>query len=87
MPNSGRKTIIKGSPVSSTASTMQKVDRGRRRLTTPRKEVTMMKRLRSVLRFGWQPAMKDKTLFNGQLLDQNREDVYVVLHQMGGVIR
>ncbi|WP_156372264.1 hypothetical protein [Arthrobacter sp. Leaf337] len=73
--------------MSSTASTMQHVDRGRRRLTTPRKEVTMMKRLRAVLRFGWQPAMKEKTLFNGQLLDQNREDVYVVLHQMGGVIR
>lgn len=47
----------------------------------------MLKLLRSVLRFGWRPALKDKTLFNGQLLDQNREDVYVVLHQMGGVIR
>lgn len=47
----------------------------------------MMKRLRRVLRFGWQPALKEKTLFNGQLLDQNREDVYVVLHQMGGVLR
>ncbi|MEO5319265.1 hypothetical protein PV761_11860 [Arthrobacter sp. CC3] len=47
----------------------------------------MMKWLRSVLRFGWQPALKEKTLFNGQLLDQNREDVYVVLHQMGGVLR
>lgn len=43
----------------------------------------MLKLLRSVLRFGWRPALKDKTLFNGQLLDQNREDVYVVLHQMG----
>lgn len=31
-------------------------------------------------------APKDRTLFNGQLLDQRREDVYVVLHQMG-VIR
>ncbi|MDV8147934.1 MULTISPECIES: hypothetical protein [Arthrobacter] len=47
----------------------------------------MMKRLARVLRLGWQPALKDRTLFNGQLLDQNREDVYVVLHQMGGVIR
>lgn len=28
-------------------------------------------------------APKDRTLFNGQLLDQRREDVYVVLHQMG----
>jgi hypothetical protein len=35
---------------------------------------------------GWTPALKDRVLFNGQLLDQNREDVYVVLHQMG-VIR
>ncbi|MFW0773475.1 hypothetical protein ACLRGI_09930 [Paenarthrobacter nitroguajacolicus] len=26
---------------------------------------------------------RDRTLFNGQLLDQRREDVYVVLHQMG----
>lgn len=58
----------------------------RRRRNTPREEVTMMKRLRSVLRLGWQPALKDKTLFDGQLLDQKREDVYVVLHQMG-VIR
>lgn len=47
----------------------------------------MMKRLRRVLRLGWQPALTNKTLFNGQLLDQNREDVYVVLHQMGGIIR
>jgi hypothetical protein len=46
----------------------------------------MMKRIRSVLRLGWQPALKDRTLFDGQLLDQKREDVYVVLHQMG-VIR
>jgi hypothetical protein len=60
--------------------------RNRRRRITPREEVTMMKRLRRVLRLGWQPALKDKTLFNGQLLDQKREDVYVVLHQMG-VIR
>lgn len=43
----------------------------------------MMKLLRSVLRLGWQPALKDKVLFDGQLLDQKREDVYVVLHQMG----
>ena len=28
-------------------------------------------------------APKNRTLFNGQLLDQHREDVYVVLHQMG----
>lgn len=45
----------------------------------------MLKILRSLLRFGWQPALKDKTLFNGQLLGQNREDVFVVLHRMGGI--
>jgi hypothetical protein len=52
----------------------------------------MMKKLQNFLNLGrisalgWKPALKDKTLFDGQLLDQNREDVYVVLHQMG-VIR
>jgi hypothetical protein len=85
------KTTNKGSRVSITATPTQQADRVRRRQTsrqaTPRREVTMMKRLRQVLRLGWQPALRDKTLFNGQLLDQNREDVYVVLHQMGGVIR
>lgn len=60
--------------------------RNRRRRIRLREEVTMTKLLRSILRLGWQPALKDKTLFNGQLLDQKREDVYVVLHQMG-VIR
>ncbi|QCP00476.1 hypothetical protein FCN77_25675 [Arthrobacter sp. 24S4-2] len=57
--------------------------RVRHRRNTPKKEVTMMKLLRSVLRLGWQPALKEKVLFDGQLLDQKREDVYVVLHQMG----
>lgn len=46
----------------------------------------MVKRLRNLLLLGWQPDLKDKTLFDGQLLDQKREDVYVVMHQMG-VIR
>jgi hypothetical protein len=63
------------------------VNRGRRRLITPRKEVTTMKRLWKVLRPDWQPAQRERMLFNGQLLDQHREDVYVVLYRMGGVIR
>jgi hypothetical protein len=80
--------------VSTTASTTRRTTpkagepgvsdgRVRHRRNTPRKEVTMMKLLRSVLRLGWQPALKDKVLFDGQLLDQKREDVYVVMHQMG----
>jgi hypothetical protein len=49
-----------------------------------RREVTTMKRkLQSLLRLGLQPAPRHTTLFNGQLLDQKREDVYVVMHQMG----
>ncbi|WP_426301110.1 hypothetical protein [Arthrobacter sp. R-11] len=41
----------------------------------------MVKRLKEV--FIAKLAAKDKSVFNGQLLDQRREDVYVVLHQMG----
>jgi hypothetical protein len=44
---------------------------------------TMAKRLKDLMVFNGKPVVKDKTLFNGQLLDQRREDVYVVLHQMG----
>lgn len=47
---------------------------------------SVAKRLKDLMVFNAKPAVKDKTLFNGQLLDQRREDVYVVLHQMG-VIR
>jgi hypothetical protein len=84
MPNFRQFKPTKGSSVSITATdTRNQSSRGRRRQTTPRKEVTMMKLLRRVLRLGWQPALKDKVLFDGQLLDQKREDVYVVLHQMG----
>ncbi|MEC5180367.1 hypothetical protein [Arthrobacter sp. CG_A4] len=43
----------------------------------------MMQKLRAVLRFGRRPAPRHTTLFNGQLLDQKREDVYVALHQFG----
>jgi hypothetical protein len=43
----------------------------------------LAKRLKDLMVFNSKPVVKDKTLFNGQLLDQRREDVYVVLHQMG----
>jgi hypothetical protein len=43
----------------------------------------LAKRLKYLMVFNGKPVVKDKTLFNGQLLDQRREDVYVVLHQMG----
>lgn len=46
----------------------------------------MVKRLMKLLALNAKPAVKDRTVFNGQLLDQRREDVFVVLHQMG-VIR
>jgi hypothetical protein len=56
----------------------------RPRSTTRRREVTTMKqKLQSLLRLGLQPAPRHTRLFNGQLLDQKREDVYVVMHQMG----
>ncbi|MFJ5957390.1 hypothetical protein ACIQC5_15710 [Paenarthrobacter sp. NPDC092416] len=43
----------------------------------------MPKRLKDLRFFKSTDAPKDRTLFNGQLADQKREDVYVVLHQMG----
>ncbi|HEX9228773.1 hypothetical protein PJ267_14380 [Arthrobacter sp. OVS8] len=43
----------------------------------------MKQKLQSLLRLGSQPAPRHTALFNGQLLDQKREDVYVVMHQMG----
>lgn len=46
----------------------------------------MGKRKKNILVFNGKPGGKDRTIFNGQLLDQGREDVYVVLHQLG-VIR
>ena len=56
----------------------------RPRSTTRRREVTTMKqKLQSLLRLSLQPAPRHTRLFNGQLLDQKREDVYVVMHQMG----
>ena len=56
----------------------------RPRAASRRREVTTMKqKLHRILRLGLQPAPRHTTLFNGQLLDQKREDVYVVMHQMG----
>ncbi len=43
----------------------------------------MKQKLQYLLRLALQPAPRHTTLFNGQLLDQKREDVYVVMHQMG----
>ncbi|MDR7081992.1 hypothetical protein J2X01_001277 [Arthrobacter ginsengisoli] len=43
----------------------------------------MKQRLQTVLRQLLKPAPRHTTLFNGQLLDQKREDVYVVMHQNG----
>lgn len=54
------------------------------RSTSRRREVTTMKqKLQRILRRGLKPAPRHTSLFNGQLLDQKREDVYVVMHQMG----
>ncbi|MET1064730.1 MAG: hypothetical protein ABWX85_07140 [Arthrobacter sp.] len=56
----------------------------RPRSASHRREVNTMKRkLRSLLRLSLKPAPRHTTLFNGQLLDQKREDAYVVMHQMG----
>ena len=56
----------------------------RPRSTSRRREVTTMKqKLRRILRRALKPAPRHTALFNGQLLDQTREDVYVVMHQMG----
>lgn len=43
----------------------------------------MKQKLQRILRLSLKPAPSHTTLFNGQLLDQKREDVYVVMHQMG----
>lgn len=43
----------------------------------------MKQKLRRILRRALKPAPRHTALFNGQLLDQKREDVYVVMHQMG----
>jgi hypothetical protein len=43
----------------------------------------MMQRLQSFLRLGRPAAPGQTTVFDGELLDQNREAVYAQLHQLG----
>lgn len=42
----------------------------------------MRKKPKDALVFNGNQPGKDMTLFNGQLLDQQREDVFVLLHQL-----
>jgi len=52
--------------------------------TTIEKEVkTMINELYKVLLRTRKPARKEATRFNGQLLDQKREDVFLAVHQAG----
>lgn len=41
----------------------------------------MIKRIRKAVLLLHRPAWADRREFNGKLLDQRREDVYLVLHQ------
>ena len=43
----------------------------------------MKQKFQRILRRARTPAPRHPTQFNGPLLDQKREDVYVVMHQMG----
>lgn len=56
--------------------------------TTPqRKEVNaMLRRLQEVLS-GRNSGMNQQPRFNGRLLDQKREDVYVLMHQQMSSMR
>ncbi|MGP4030632.1 hypothetical protein [Pseudarthrobacter sp. 1C304] len=66
------------------SSTTRRRSTTRPRSTSRRREVTTMKqKLQHLLRLALRPAPRHTTLFNGQLLDQKREDSYVVMHQMG----
>ncbi|WP_226761636.1 hypothetical protein [Arthrobacter sp. SO3] len=52
------------------------------RTASHRREVTTMKqKLHRLLRL--QSAPRHTTLFNGQLLDQKREDVHLVMYRIG----
>jgi hypothetical protein len=54
--------------------------------TSQRREVTtMIHKLREVLRLSSKPAPRDATPspFDGHVLDRKREDVYVLMHQIG----
>lgn len=43
----------------------------------------MKQKLRRILRRRLRPAPRRTTQFNGQLLDQKREETYLVMHQIG----
>ncbi|MET4095283.1 hypothetical protein [Arthrobacter sp. UYCu712] len=60
-------------------TTNQRSIRHRREVTT------MMQKLQGLLSFSRKPAPRQTTLFNGPLLDQKREDVFVALHRMGNL--
>jgi hypothetical protein len=52
--------------------------------TSHRREVrTMIRKLQGVLLFHRKPAPRQTTRFNGQLLDQKREDFFLAMHQIG----
>jgi DNA-binding sugar fermentation-stimulating protein len=54
------------------------------RTTRHRREVTTMRqKLQALLFFVVKLARRQTTPFNGDLLDQKREDVFVALHRMG----
>jgi hypothetical protein len=43
----------------------------------------MIRKLQGVLLFHRKPAPRQTTRFNGQLLDQKREDFFLAMHQIG----
>ena len=58
----------------------------RKRTTRHRREVTTMRqKLQALLSFVRKPVPRRTTPFNGALLDQKREDVFVALHRMGNL--
>ncbi|WP_445155742.1 hypothetical protein ACTWLI_06010 [Arthrobacter sp. Hor0625] len=44
---------------------------------------TMIRKLQEILTFHARPVRRSKTGFNARLLEQQREDVYLAMHQMG----
>lgn len=47
----------------------------------------MIKKLQGLLFSSPEPGRNDRREFNGRLLDQGRDDVYVQMHQQMGGIR
>lgn len=52
-------------------------------MTSERSTVATMQKLQEVLWLARRPVPRPTSLFNGQLLDEKREEVYVELHQLG----